>query len=61
MLRFWRGSLDSARRLTGSSAPASTDVCDGFRELPAEMQHLSERVARIETLIEIHHGPLPGP
>ena len=38
-----------------------TDMRDGFRELRVEMQHLSERVARIETLIEIHHGPLPGP
>ena len=29
-------------------------------ELRSEVGELSERVARIETFLQIHHGPLPG-
>ena len=29
--------------------------------LRSELGKLSERVARIETLLQVHHGPLPGP
>ncbi len=29
--------------------------------LRSEVGKLSERVARIETFLQIHHGPLPGP
>ncbi len=41
------------------------EMHDEIRQLRAEMQdqfgELSERVARIETVLQTHHGPLPGP
>ena len=36
------------------------EMHEEFRGLRADMQQLSERMARIETMIEFHHGPLPG-
>ena len=30
-------------------------------EMRDEIGQLSERMARIETVLQIHHGPLPGP
>ena len=30
-------------------------------ELRAEMGEFSDRITRIETFLQIHHGPLPGP
>lgn len=37
-----------------------TEVREEIGGLRTEMRHLSERLARIETLIEIHHGPPSG-
>ena len=34
----------------------------GLREeMRVEMGELSDRITRIETFLQIHHGPLPGP
>ena len=30
-------------------------------EMRTEMGKLSDRITRIETFLQIHHGPLPGP
>ena len=30
-------------------------------EMHEEVGELSERMARIETALQVHHGPLPGP
>ena len=42
-----------------------TEMHDEIGQLRAEMQgqfgQLSERMARMETVLQIHHGPLPGP
>ena len=37
------------------------EMREEFGELRSGVGALSERVARIETFLQIHHGPLPGP
>ena len=46
--------------LSGQLLAIQQNTHEEFRGLRADMQQLSERMARIETMIEFHHGPLPG-
>lgn len=47
--------------IAGLRTELQTEMRGEFRSLREEMQALSDRVARIETMIGIHHGPLSGP
>ncbi|GEM_PF-2812531 len=38
-----------------------TEMHEEIGHLRADIGKLSERVARIETVLQTHHGPLPGP
>ena len=47
--------------LSGQLLAIQQNMHEEIGGLRTDVQHLSERIARIEATIEIHHGPRPGP
>ena len=65
MLELQRQMHEDNRALREEIGELRTEMHEQIGELRDEMRseigELSDRITRIETFLQIHHGPLPGP